>query len=138
MSMKKLKDQFAPKYTIASCRNLVAFLNRHENLPIVAFNVQHDRTEVMAPSFYRLGCTNILPREERWKCAFEMSKDRLPNLFWCLDDCLEACNIPRRKKNKPHDAIIDCKLTAQLYMKLMVMPPKPIAELGICGYWEKD
>ena len=71
-----------------------------------------------------------MPRKDRWRCTLAMC-DRVPDIFTrSLDECCEHFGIKGRKKNKAQDAVEDCTLTAQVYMKLMEIPPMKMGKLG--------
>ena len=58
--------------------------------------------------------------------------------IWSLDGVIEHFSLPGREEDTPHDALIDCYLTAAAYMKLMTKPPPPTTSLGFKSNWEKD
>ena len=61
-------------YTVTLAENgeqALAFLNEHPDLPIVAFNVDHDRDKTLYPAFLRgndLYDTDDI-KKDRWCCA---------------------------------------------------------------------
>lgn len=57
-------------------------------------------------------------------CGFPDIKDAT------LDGVLEYFNYERRDPDEPHNAMSDCVLTAQVYMKLTTKPPPPVSKLG--------
>ena len=71
-----------------------------------------------------------MPRKDRWRCTLAMC-ERDPNIFTkSLDECLSHFGLKGRNEKLLHDAREDCELTAQVYMKLMQLPPMKIAKLG--------
>ena len=106
------------------------FLNTHPDLPIVAHNVEHDRDQVLRPAFERVGAIHNLPKEERWRCTFEMSMRYKEIKHKSIEGVLEHFGLPGRDPEAKHDAVEDCRFAAAVYMKLMVMPPPKVSVLG--------
>jgi DNA polymerase III epsilon subunit-like protein len=47
-----------------------------------------------------------------------------------LDNICSKLDLPMRSPDRPHDALVDAKLAANVYMDLMKRPPPKICELG--------
>ena len=47
-----------------------------------------------------------------------------------LDNLLEHFGFEPRDEDVLHNAILDCQLTAKVYMELMKLPPPKVMELG--------
>ena len=57
--------------------------------------------------------------------------DRVPEIETrSLDECCEYFGLKGRDMKKTHNAVEDCQLTAQVYMKLMDICPMKIGKLG--------
>ena len=116
---------------------MVNFLNVKEDLPIVAHVARFDRDDVLAKAFEDLKMYDKMPKKERWRCTFEYS-DRVPEVETrSLDELCKHFGIKGRADEDTHDAVEDCELTAQVYMKLMLIPPLKMATLGL-GPFEED
>ena len=48
---------------------LLKFLMKRESLPIVAFNVEHDRDMVLKPALVKAGTGSVALEDNRWRCA---------------------------------------------------------------------
>ena len=120
--------------TKGACEILVNFLNQYPNLPIVAHNMTYDRDDVLRPVFKKLDIEKLMPKEQRWKCTVEMSKQWPKFIINSLDALLSYLGCEEREEDEKHDAVKDCQYAAQIYMKMAVMPPPKKAKLG----WVKE
>ena len=127
-----LRKLQAEKFTKDACEQLVNFLNDHEDLPIVAHNVEYDRDKVLKKAFSKVNSPSILPPDDRWLCTFEMADVMLDLDSKTLDDLLEHFGFERREEDAHHEAIQDCELTAKKYMELMKTKKPKVSSLGFC------
>ena len=138
LDKKKLEEKKAVEFTKGKSNILVSFLNTHKDLPIVTHNVAYDRDTVLSKAFEKVGNFDKLPPKERWKCTMKMAQGFPDITVWSLDGVLDHFGLEGRDEDKPHDALVDCILTAAAYMKLMTKPPPPTSSLGFKMNWEKD
>ena len=117
-----LQSKGAKEFTKGACEMLTNFLNREQDLPIVAHGVKYDRDAVLNPAFQRVWCSWLMPSDERWVCTYELARQRTDLVPRPtpkgLDSLLGHFGLEQRDPEAKHDAYIDCIKTAQLYMKL--------------------
>ena len=130
LDKKKLKEMKAEEFTKGKSNILMNYLNTHKDLPIVAHYAKYDRDKVLYRAFKKVGNLDKLPPKERWRCTFDLACS-IPDIKdTTLDGVLDYCNYERRDNDQPHNALTDCVLTAQIYMKMMTRPPPPVSKLG--------
>ena len=75
LTKQRLKEKKARKWTKGESNKLVNFLKIHEDLPIVAHYIHHDRDTVLKGAFEKVNNVEQMPRNDRWRCTWEMCKD---------------------------------------------------------------
>lgn len=112
LTLESLEERGARKITYGDTRKLANYLNKHQNLPIVAFNASYDRDDVLWPAFRKVGNAKGFPAENRWVCTCELAKERsdlVPaDLSKNLDSLLGHFGLEKRDETMKHDAYIDC------------------------------
>ena len=138
LTRELLKYKGAKKASEGQLKILLNFLNEKKDLPIVAHFAKYDRDQVLLPTFKRLGMEKMMPPVERWRCTFEEA-ERVPDVkIRDLDTLLEHFGFEARDEDVLHNAVLDCQLTAKVYMELMKLPPRKVSELGFENKWTKD
>ena len=138
LTLEKLKEKGAKKFSKAASERLMNFLNIHKDYPIVCHSVKYDKDKVLKPAFKRVENFSGFPDEDRWRCTHIMA-NHLPDLMWVtLDDLLQYFGFERREEGEPHAALEDAQCAAKVYMKLMEGPPPKDSGLGFKWTWTMD
>ena len=119
-----------------SVRGLIKFLCQHEGFPIVAFYAGYDRDKCLKPAFKKLGLDDLEKMDDRWICAQERCKRTRNWKVLGLDDALEHFGFQPRRVNESHDALVDARLAAKVYMEASMLTPLKSSLLGFLN--EKD
>ena len=69
LSRRKLRQLKAKRFCQFRAKILIEFLNKHTDLPIVAFHAGYDRDKVLKPAYERLGLRDMEALDSRWICA---------------------------------------------------------------------
>ena len=125
-----MKEKKAVEFKKTAAKDLMKFLNKGEQLPIVSFNIKYDKDKVLKPAFKKLDLDNLEATEARWRCAQELCKRTENWKIWSLDDALEHFGFDRREPDMFHDALDDARLAAKVYMEAIQLPPLKEAKLG--------
>ena len=136
ISKKKLREVKAKPFDKKRAKALLEFLNKHDQLPIVAFHAGYDQTKVLNPALQRSGHSDLKALNDRWICAQERCKRTRRWDLFSLDDFLEHFGHKRRKENDSHDALVDARLAAVVYMAASELTPLKYGRLGFLN--EKD
>ena len=123
LSRDKLKQLNAKRWNRLSSNGLINFLNLHEDFPIVAFHAGYDRDKVLKPAFKKLGLDDMEKMDARWICAQDMCKRTRDWKVLGLDDALEHFGFVARRDIDSHDALVDARLAAQVYMAASMLTP---------------
>ena len=135
---KKLREVKAKPFDRKRAKVLLDFLNKHDQLPIVAFYAGYDRNKVLNPALQRLGHGDLSDLDERWICAQERCKRTRRWDLFSLDDFLEHFGHERRKDEDHHDALVDARLAAVVYMAASELTPLKYGRLGFLNEKEED
>ena len=118
-------------------RGLIEFLNQQDQFPIVAFFAGYDRNRVLKPAFKKLGLDDMEKMDGRWICAQERCKRTRDWKVLGLDDALEHFGFEARRENDSHDALVDARLAAQVYMAASMLTPLKSSLLGFVNEKER-
>ena len=132
LSKFRLMMEECKKFSKEASERISEFLHREEGLPIVAHNVSFDRDSVLKAAFKKVENEERLPKDDRWRCTWEMSKI-IPEIEWNnLDEVLEHFGFDNRG-DKCHDALTDARCVAKVYMAMMNQPEKKKLSLGFAS-----
>ena len=131
--MQELK---AKTWNRLSVRGLIEFLHQHKGFPIVAFYAGYDRDKCLKPAFKKLGLDDMEMMDTRWICAQERCKRTRNWKVIGLDDALEHFGFQPRRETDNHDALVDARLAAKVYMEASMLSPLKSSLLGFQN--EKD
>ena len=138
LTKKKLREKRATPFTRMRAKELLMFLNKHEQLPIVAFHAGYDRNKVLKPAYWRLSNNEMDALDDRWICAQERCKRTGNWKLWNLDEALEHFGFKRRPDDAYHDAIQDARLAAKVYMMAIKLTPLKEEKHGFVDKNEED
>ena len=122
LTKEVLKEKGAVNFDDDSAPKLIEYLNKYENLPVVAFNAKYDRDQVLKPWYTRYHCCYDKVKKSRWRCAQKRMDRTGRNWGYRLDDALEWFGFERRKDGAKHDALEDARLAAKVYMEASKLP----------------
>lgn len=109
------------------------FLNKHHQMPIVAFFAGYDRDKVLKPAYDKLHNNEMAMLDDRWICAQERCKRTGNWKVMSLDDALEHFGFERRDEDAAHDALVDARLAAVVYMEASQLTPLKRCPLGFAN-----
>ena len=119
LTVKKLQQLDAVKWTFWRSKLLSDFLHESPDLPIVGHSVTYDKDQVLRPAFDRVKNAKGFPREERWRCTYQLSHN-IPYLRTRdLDSVIWVLGMEPRAPNAAHDALKDAILSGNVFMELM-------------------
>ena len=125
-----LREKKAKLFDRKRANALLDFLKKFEEFPIVAFHAGYDRDKVLNPSLQQMGYSDITAFDARWICAQERCKRTRDWRLMSLDDALEHFGHERRREEDHHDALVDARLAATVYMAASELPPLKLSLLG--------
>ena len=138
LTLERLKEKGAKKFTKAASERLVNFLIRHRDYHIVCHSAKYDKDKVLKPAFKKVDNMDCFPPDERWRCTLVMA-NQVPNLMWVtLDDLLGHFGFDRGEEGEPHEALEDAQCAAKVYLKLLEMPEMKKSGLGFKWKWMAD
>ena len=106
-------------------------------MPIVAFHAGYDRDKVLKPAYQVIGSNEMVAMDQRWVCAQERCKRTGNWKVIGLDDALEHFGFEKREEGDSHNALVDARLAAQVYMAASTLAPLKSSLLGFINEEEK-
>ena len=104
----------------------------------MAFHAGYDRNKVLNPALQRSGPYDLSALNDRWICAQERCKRTRKWQIRSLDDALEHFGHDRRREEDNHDALVDARLAAVVYMAASELTPLKYGRLGFMNENEED
>ena len=92
---------------------------------------------MLKPAYKKLGLDDMEKMDARWTCAQERCKRSKDWKVVSLDDALEKFGFQPRGEHDHHDALVDARLAAQVYMAASMLAPLKSSLLGFVNQEEE-